>query len=460
MTSSLIELAYLSASLLFIFGLRALRSPTSARTGISLAELGMLIAIAATLLHHHLVSYRWIVAGVMIGSAIGTAMAVLIPMTKMPERIALSHSFGGLAAALVGVSEYYRHSGALIPGKMAAVGFEVMLGSMTFTGSLMAFGKLQGMIAERPLIHKFQNGLNISLLLLTLGSISYLIPNASAQVLFYGVVALSFLLGILLVLPIGGADMPVVIALLNSYAGLAAAATGFAISNSVLIVCGALDGASGFFLSIVMSKAMNRSFINIIFGAFGSESAEVTARAVAAGKSVKSATVEDALIVLKNAGSVIIIPGYGMAAARAQHVVRELGDLLERGGAAVKYAIHPVAGRMPGHMNVLLAEANVPYDHLYDIDAINDEFPSTDVALVVGANDVVNPAAKRDRQSPIYGMPVLDAELARSILVLKRSMNPGFAKIENELFLRPNTMMLFGDARTTLSEMVRKLKEN
>jgi len=458
-TPAFIELAYLAASLLFILGLRGLRAPQSARRGMVLAEIGMLIAIGATLLHQHLVSYQWIIAGVVIGSAIGTAMAVLIPMTKMPERIALSHSFGGLAAALVGISEYYRHSGVLGPGKMAALGFEVMLGSLTCTGSLMAFGKLQGMIAERPLTHRLQNGLNLSLLLMTLAMIGYLIPHTTSQALFYIVVGVSFLLGILLVLPIGGADMPVVIALLNSYAGLAAAATGFAISNSVLIVCGALDGASGFFLSLVMSKAMNRSFGNILFGAFGSESAAVIARATAAGRSVRSATVEDVVIVLKNASSIIIIPGYGMAAAHAQHAVRELGDLLERGGATVKYAIHPVAGRMPGHMNVLLAEANVPYDHLYDIDAINDEFSATDVALVVGANDVVNPAAKHDPQSPIYGMPVLDAELARSVLVLKRSMNPGFAKIENELFLRPNTMMLFGDAKETLMQLVHQLKE-
>ncbi|HEX5023243.1 MAG TPA: NAD(P)(+) transhydrogenase (Re/Si-specific) subunit beta [Candidatus Binatia bacterium] len=459
MTPSLIELAYLIASVLFILGLRALRAPESARKGIVLAAVGMLVAIGATLLHNDIVSYRWIVAGAVIGAAIGTAMAVLIPMTKMPERIALSHSFGGLAAALVGISEYYRHSDVLIPGKMAAIGFEVMLGSLTFTGSLMAFGKLQGIIAERPLTHAFQNGLNVTLLFTTLALIGYLIFDASSSSLFYLVVGLSFLLGVLFVLPIGGADMPVVISLLNSYAGLAAAATGFALSNSVLIVCGALDGASGFFLSIVMSKAMNRSFTNIIFGAFGSES-KASARAIATDKSVKSATLEDALIVLRNASSVIIIPGYGMAASHAQHAVRELGELLERRGVTVKYAIHPVAGRMPGHMNVLLAEANVSYDHLYDIDAINDEFPATDVALVVGANDVVNPAAKRDSKSPIYGMPVLNAELARSVLVLKRSMNPGFAKIENELFLRSNTMMLFGDARTTLSELVRGLKES
>ena len=458
MTDSISELAYLIASLLFILGLRGLRAPQSARGGLVLAEVGMLIAIVATLLHHRLVRYEWIGAGVVIGSGIGTAMAVLIPMTKMPERIALSHAFGGLAAALVGISEYYRHGGLLPSGKMAAVGFEVMLGAVTFTGSLMAFGKLQGVIVERPLTHRFQNTLNIFLLLATLAMIGSLIANATAPFLFYIVVGLSFLLGILLVLPIGGADMPVVISLLNSYAGLAAAATGFALSNSVLIVCGALDGASGFFLSIVMSKAMNRSFANILFGAFGKATDDSTASAQESRKAARSATLEDALILLKNAASVIIIPGYGMAAAHAQHAVRELGDLLERHGATVKYAIHPVAGRMPGHMNVLLAEANVSYDHLFDIDAINGEFPAADVALVVGANDVVNPAAKHDPKSPIYGMPVLDAELARSVLVLKRSMSPGFAKIENQLFLRSNTMMLFGDARASLSELVRALK--
>ena len=459
MTTSLSEFAYLTASLLFILGLRGLRSPDSARRGLVLAEIGMLIAIVATLLHNHLVRYDWILAAVVIGSTVGIAMAVLIPMTKMPERIALSHAFGGLAAALVGVSEYYRHSGVLVPGKMAAVGFEVMFGALTFTGSLMAFGKLQGMIAERPLTHRFQNALNIGLSLLTLALIGSLINNAALQTIFYLVVALSFLLGVLLVLPIGGADMPVVISLLNSYAGLAAAATGFALSNSVLIVCGALDGASGFFLSIVMSKAMNRSFTNILFGAFGKESVQAAERAEETRKSVRSATLEDAVIVLQDAASVIVIPGYGMAAAHAQHAVREVCDILERRGATVKFAIHPVAGRMPGHMNVLLAEANVPYDHLYDIDAINAEFAAADVALIVGANDVVNPAAKNNPHSPIYGMPVFDAERARSILVLKRSMNPGFAKIENELFLRSNTMMLFGDARATLSELARALKE-
>ncbi|HET9802068.1 MAG TPA: NAD(P)(+) transhydrogenase (Re/Si-specific) subunit beta [Candidatus Acidoferrum sp.] len=455
--SLLTEFGYLASSLLFMFGLRELRGPDSARKGVHLCEFGMFIAVVATLLHHRLITYQWIAIGLILGSAIGAAMAVLIPMTKMPERIALSHAFGGLAAALVGISEYYRQGGVIVPGKMLAIGFEVMLGLLTFTGSLMAFGKLQGFIVERPLVHSFQNAVNIALLGSALLLVGYLVPNSSSPVVFGSMASLSFVLGILLVLPIGGADMPVVISLLNSYAGLAAAATGFAISNSVLIVCGALDGASGFFLSIAMSRAMNRSFGNILFGAFGSETGTSPERI---DVSVKRATVDDAVIMLKNAQSVIIIPGYGMAAARAQHAVKELADLLVGGGITVKYAIHPVAGRMPGHMNVLLAEANVPYDHLFDIDAINDEFPATDLALVVGANDVVNPAAKHDPKSPIFGMPVLNADLARSVLVLKRSMNPGFAKIENELFVGPNTAMLFGDARETLMQLARRLKAN
>jgi NAD(P) transhydrogenase subunit beta len=458
-TKSAIELAYLLASLLFILGLRGLRSPETARRGILLAELAMLVAIAGTLLHHRLVRYDWIVAGIFAGSAIGTAMAIFIPMTKMPERIALSHAFGGLAAALVGVSEYGRDADGLGAGKMAALGFEVMLGALTFTGSLTAFGKLQGMIAERPLTHRFQNSLNITLFTASIAAVAYLISNPIQQTLFYGMLGGSFLLGILVVLPIGGADMPVVISLLNSYAGLAAAATGFALSNSVLIVSGALDGASGFFLSIVMSKAMNRSFGNILFGAFGHESGGRNEAAQSVRKSLLGATIDDALVVFRNARSVIIIPGYGMAAAHAQHMLREFADLLEGNGVAIKYAVHPVAGRMPGHMNVLLAEANVPYDHLYDIDAINDEFANADVALVVGANDVVNPAAKCDPASPIYGMPVLNAEAAKTVIVLKRSMNPGFARIDNELFVRPNTMMLFGDAKETLAELIKTMNE-
>jgi len=457
-TTSVAELAFLLASLLFVFGLHNLRAPETSRRGVLLAGFAMAIAVAGTLFGNDLVRYDWIVVGVAVGSAVGIAMALFIPMAKMPERIALSHAFGGLAAALVGIAEYSRHGGALSAAKIAALGFEVLLGAVTFTGSLVAFAKLQGTIAERPLTHRLQNGLNMTVLAAALAAIAYLTVHPADFQLFYAMVGGAFLLGVLLVLPIGGADMPVVISLLNSYAGLAAAATGFALSNTVLIVCGALDGASGFFLSLAMSKAMNRSFSNIIFGGFGQENR--TDQAGDGGRqSSPGATINDALIVLTSARSLIIVPGYGMAAARCQHVLRELAELLEQRGVTVKYAIHPVAGRMPGHMNVLLAEANVPYDKLYDIDAINSEFASTDVALVVGANDVVNPAAKHDPNSPIYGMPILDAESARTVIVLKRGMSPGFAKIDNELFARPNTMMLFGDANKTLTELVRALKE-
>jgi proton-translocating NAD(P)+ transhydrogenase subunit beta len=456
--NSLTESAYLVAALLFIFGLHQLRAPESGRRGVLLAALAMAIAVAGTLVGKHLLRYDWIAAGVLVGSTIGITMAVVIPMAKMPERIALSHAFGGLAAALVGIAEYARDGETLGATKIAALGFEVLLGAVTFTGSLVAFGKLQGAIGERPFKHRFQNGVNLALLAGALTAIAYLTVYAADPQVFYTMVGAAFVLGVSLVLPIGGADMPVVISLLNSYAGLAAAATGFALSNTILIVCGALDGASGFFLSLVMSKAMNRSFTNIVFGGFGGESVSEVQAGRAAGPQFSGATISDALVALTSAQSVIIVPGYGMAAARCQHALRELAELLEQRGLTVKYAIHPVAGRMPGHMNVLLAEANVPYDRLYDIDAINDEFASTDVALVVGANDVVNPAAKHDPHSPIYGMPVLDAELARTVIVLKRTMNPGFAKIENELFVRPNTMMLFGDANKTLTAMVRELK--
>ena len=454
MTDSIAELAYLIASLLFILGLRGLRAPQSARRGLVLAEAGMLIAIVATLLHHRLVRYEWIGAGVVIGSGIGTAMAVLIPMTKMPERIALSHAFGGLAAALVGVSEYYRHGGLLASGKMAAVGFEVMLGAVSFTGSLIAFGKLQGMIAERPLTHRFQNTLNISLSLATLAMIGYLIAHAAGPLLFYIVVGLSFLLGILLVLPIGGADMPVVISLLNSYAGLSAAAMGFVLDSRLLIIAGALDGSSGFILSVIMSKAMNRSFTNVLFGAFGQVQ---QAKAGGEAKVYKSETIEGAAQVLEQANLVVIIPGYGMAVAQAQHKVRELYDQLKKRGITVKFAIHPVAGRMPGHMNVLLAEADIPYTDLVEMDEINPDMPQCDVALVVGANDVVNPAARTEKTSPIYGMPIIDADRARTVFAIKRSKNPGFAGIDNELYFSDKTWMLFGDAKSVIGELVKQL---
>jgi len=454
----LIQVAYLAASVLFILGLKGLSSPETARRGNLLAAMGMLLAIVGTLFHKDIISYEWIIVGMVIGSAIGAAMAIFMPMTAMPERIALSHSFGGLAAALVGVSEYYRHAGELGAVKMTAIGFEVLLGALTFTGSLMAFGKLQGMITGVPVTYRFQNSSNISLLAISLGIIGYLIFMPSQHVLFYIMLGLGFLIGVLLVLPIGGADMPVVISLLNSYAGLAAAATGFVLSNNILIISGALDGASGFLLSVIMSKAMNRSFTNVVFGAFGAVAETAPAETGSATGGVNEGTIEDAATVLWNAQAVIIVPGYGMAVSQAQHALRELADLLDSANITVKYAIHPVAGRMPGHMNVLLAEANVPYDQLFDLDDVNDEFSRTDAVLVVGANDVVNPAAKRNPASPIHGMPVLNVEEARAVIVLKRSMKPGFAGIENELFVQPNTMMVFGDAKQTLTKLIGVLK--
>jgi NAD(P) transhydrogenase subunit beta len=377
-------------------------------------------------------------------------------MTAMPQRIAISHMFGALAATLVGVAEYWQHGGQIAPAKMGALGFEVLFGSLTVTGSFMAFGKLQEIITGRPVTYRGQNAVNITLFAVTVGMFIYLIVRPADAVVFYAMIALSFLIGIFLVLPIGGADMPVVISLLNSYAGLASSATGFAIGNNVLIIAGALDGASGFLLSIIMSKAMNRSFTNILFGAFGSAIVRSTKSAV--GLSVHSVSVDDAAIQLAYARSVIVVPGYGMAVAQAQHAVRELAELIEKKGGDVKYAIHPVAGRMPGHMNVLLAEANVPYDRLYDMDEVNGEFERADVALVIGANDVVNPAARNDPSSPIYGMPILNVDQAQRVIVLKRSMNPGFAGIENELFYHPKTSMLFGDAKTSLTRLVSEVK--
>ncbi len=460
----LLSLSYLVASVLFILCLRGLSSPESARRGILLGELGMLIAVVATLLHKEIISYTWIIAGLCLGSVIGTAISLRIPMTKMPERIALSHAFGGLATALVGVSEYSVHQGHMETMSrltMGALGFEVFLGFLTFTGSIMAFGKLQGFISGAPITWPGQNVMNIGAFFGALGMLVYQIYSPGQDILFYGMCGTGFCLGILAVLPIGGADMPVVISLLNSYAGLAASATGFAIGSNILIISGALDGSSGLLLSLLMSKAMNRSFTNVLFGAFGTAIDPGTAPAGkgGGGPSYNEATVDDAAGVLMAAQTVIVVPGYGMAVSQAQHAVRDLAASLQKRGVDVKYAIHPVAGRMPGHMNVLLAEANVPYDELYDLDNINDDFSRTDAVLVVGANDVVNPAAKKDPKSPIYGMPVFNVEQSRSIIVLKRSMNAGFSGVENELFFLPNTMMVLGDAKKTLLGLIGALKE-
>ena len=468
MRDTIINLAYLASSVLFILCLRGLSSPEKGKRGIFLGELGMLIAVVATLAKTEIVRYEYIVAGILIGSTIGIAISARLPMTKMPERIAFSHAFGGLATSLVGVAEYLKVHEAILNGAepdrltLGALGCEVFLGALTFTGSIMAFGKLQGVITGAPVTWKFQNVMNIGAFAGAIGLVAYLVVfPASPLWMFFVVCATGFALGFLAVLPIGGADMPVVISLLNSYAGLAACATGFALKSNILIISGALDGSSGFLLSMMMSKAMNRSFANVLFGAFGT--ADGTAAATPAGKgparSYNEATVEDAAAVLQASQSVIVVPGYGMAVSQAQHAVRDLAAALEKRGCEVKYAIHPVAGRMPGHMNVLLAEANVSYDALYDLDMINDDFARTDAVLVVGANDVVNPAARKDPKSPIFGMPVFNVEQSRSIIVLKRSMNAGFSGVENELFFLGNTMMVLGDAKKTLLGLVAALKE-
>jgi NAD(P) transhydrogenase subunit beta len=452
-----LSLCYVVASALFILCLRGLSGPESARRGLLLGEIGMLIAVVGTLLHKDIIRYDWILGGLVVGSGIGVAISAWIPMTKMPERIAMSHAFGGLASALVGVAEYNKQFGHLSHFEMGALGFEVFLGFLTFTASWMAFGKLQGVITGAPITYKGQNFVNLLMFIASLGGLVFLIWQPENPIIFYGICGLGLIIGVTGVLPIGGADMPVVISLNNSYAGLAACATGFALGSPILIISGALDGSSGFILSMMMSKAMNRSFANVLFGAFGTDIAPT--QQVGPAKSYNEATVEDAGAVLKASQSVIFVPGYGMAVSQAQHAVRDLAASLEKRGIEVKYAIHPVAGRMPGHMNVLLAEANVAYEKLFDLDDINDDFARTDAVIIVGANDVVNPAAKKDPSSPIYGMPVFNVEQSRSVIVLKRSMNPGFSGVENELFFQANTMMVLGDAKKTLLSMIGELKE-
>jgi NAD(P) transhydrogenase subunit beta len=464
-----VQVAYIAASAAFILGLRGLTKPDTARRGMQLAALGMLLAVIGTLLNHQIISYDLIIIGLVIGTAIGLPMGLLVPMTAMPQRIAISHMFGALAVTLVGIAEFLHYRD--VPGgpgaiKMVALGFETIFGALTITGSFMAFGKLQGFISGRPITFPGQKIINAGIFVGAIGLWIYLIatqsggPAASGDngILLYGLMTLlALVIGVTLVLPIGGADMPVVVSLLNSYAGLAASATGFAIGNNVLIVAGALDGASGFILSILMSKAMNRSFANVLFGAFGGEVAATSSKS-AEGLTTRSVSAEDAAMRIGYARNVIIIPGYGMAVAQAQHAVRELAELIEKRGGRVRFAIHPVAGRMPGHMNVLLAEANVPYDHLFDLDEINEEFHACDVALVIGANDVTNPAAKTDPASPIYGMPILNVQDAEQVIVVKRGMATGFAGIENELFYLEKTSMLFGDAKSVLSQVVSEVK--
>jgi NAD(P) transhydrogenase subunit beta len=460
MSHVITNIVYLISALLFILGLKGLNSPETARKGQKMAAIGMAMAIIGTLFQHEVITFEWIIVGMIIGSLAGIGIAAWTPMTKMPERTALSHAFGALAAALVGVAEYY-HGQDLNTVRMTAIGSEVMLGSLTFTGSMMAFGKLQGILPGSPWTYKGQNFFNISLLGVIVLIVIILVFFPSTSFLFYLGLILALTFGVMLILPIGAADMPTVISILNSYAGISAALLGFALNNKILIIAGALDGASGFILSIIMCRAMNRSFTNVLFGAFG-KIEQVDAAPVdedVSPKQVRSGTPKEAAEIFKTAKSVIVVPGYGMAAAQAQHSVRELADILEAQGTEVKYAIHPVAGRMPGHMNVLLAEASVPYDVLVDMDDINPEFPGADVALVIGANDVTNPAARHDKSSPIFGMPILDVDKAKHIMVIKRSMNPGFAGIENELYFDDKTMMVFGDAKTVVGNITKELIE-
>ena len=455
MMEHLTQASYLAAAVLFIWSLRCLTDPKTARQGVAAGVLGMAAAIVGTLLHPEIIGYSWIAAAFVVGALIGVPLS-RVPLTAVPQRTALSHAFGGLAAGLVGTAKYmlWFEDGQLTPFRTAAIAVEVILGYLTFTGSLMAAGKLQEVIPTRPITYRGQNIMSLALLGTALIASVVLIARPETWQLFPLIVLLSLVFGVLLIIPIGGADMPTVISLLNSYAGLSAVAMGFVLENKVLIIAGALDGSSGLILSVIMCRAMNRSFTNVLFGAFGQVQA-----AVAAGeaRTVKSGTPRDVAELLENASRVVIVPGYGMAVAQAQHRVREIYDQLSKRGVDVKFAIHPVAGRMPGHMNVLLAEAEVPYEALVEMDEINRDLPQTDVVLVVGANDVVNPAARHDTKSPIYGMPIIDADKARFVVANKRSMNPGFAGVENELYYADNTLMLFGDAKAALGEVAKEL---
>ncbi len=450
----LIDFAYLVAIVLFILALRWLSSPATARRGVLAGEIGAALAVLATLANPEIVAYKWILVALLVGAIIGIPLG-LVPMTAVPQRTALSHAFGALSAALIGIAEYYVRAPHITKFGMTEISMEVIIGGLSFTGSLIAAGKLQELLPQRPITYRGQNVVSLSVLGAAVILALILIFHPGDTFLFPWMVAVSLFFGVLLVTPIGGADMPTVISLLNSYVGLSAALLGFVLNNKVLIVAGALDGSSGFILSVIMCRAMNRSFTNVMFGAFG----QVQASAVTAAESrtVRSATAEDAATLLGAANTVIIAPGYGMAVAQAQHKVRELFDVLTKRGVDVKFAIHPVAGRMPGHMNVLLAEADIPYDKLLDMDAANPEFPQADVALVIGANDVTNPAARTEPGSPIYGMPILDVDKARTVMVIKRSLSPGFAGIDNPLYYLDKTLMLFGDAKTFVGDIVREL---
>jgi H+-translocating NAD(P) transhydrogenase subunit beta len=465
MSNSIIQLIYLVSAALFILSLLWMGHPSTARRGTFAGVIAMIAAIGGTLLMPDFQSYTWIAVAIVLGAIVGIPLA-MVPLTAVPQRTALSHAFGGLAAGLVGAAEFYlwikfggqgeKYAGHATPFNTGALVAEVILGFLTFTGSLMAAGKLTEVIPTRPIVYKGQNFINLSLLGIAVLCGALLVIHPTWWFLFPIIILLALTFGVMLIIPIGGADMPTVIALLNAYAGLSAVAMGFVLDNKLLIAAGALDGSSGLILSIIMCKAMNRSFANVLFGGFGQVQ---TAKGGVEQRTAKSATAEDAAQIMSAARSVVIVPGYGMAVAQAQHRVRELYDTLTKDGVDVKFAIHPVAGRMPGHMNVLLAEAEIPYDKLIEMDEINPEMPEVDVSLIIGANDVINPAARHDKASPIFGMPIIDADKAKTVFVIKRSMNPGFAGIENELFFADNTLMLFGDAKSMLTSVVQAMKE-
>jgi NAD(P) transhydrogenase subunit beta len=452
---------YLIAASLFILGLKRLSSPKTARGGNTLGAVAMLIAVVVTLLHWEIVSFVWVVVGVVIGAGVGTYLARTVKMTAMPQMVALLNGFGGAASALVAGDEYLRYSAGMFLGYdvQATIMLSVIIGAITFSGSLIAFGKLQEIISGRTIVLPGQRLWATALFLGMFGLAAWLVAVPASMPLYVVLNVAALAMGIFFVMPIGGADMPVVISLLNSYSGLAAAMTGFVLKNNVLIIAGALVGASGIILTKIMCDAMNRSLANVLFGAFTGQmmGGGGPAGAVAA-KPVRSVSAQDTALLMAYARNVIFVPGYGLAVSQAQHQVREIADVLEGKGVDVKYAVHPVAGRMPGHMNVLLAEANVPYTQLFEMEQINPEFEHTDVAVVIGANDVVNPSARHDKNSPIYGMPILDVDKAQTVVVLKRSMNPGFAGIDNELFYNDNTRMLFGDARKSLLAIIQELK--
>jgi NAD(P) transhydrogenase subunit beta len=449
---------YIVSAVLFILGLQGLTTPKWARQGMFLAEAGMLLAIVGTMFDGEIKSYTWITLGLMIGTVVGIWMGLWIPMTAVPQRTAFSHALGALAAMLIGISEYIRRYSGLTSLDITPLGFEVIIGGITTTGSFIAAAKLQEMLPGAPITYKGQNLVSAAAIGLTVIGFIILIAAPVNGWLFALLVLLSLALGCLIVIPIGAADMPVVISMLNSFAGLAGAAMGFALLNRIQIITGSLDGASGFILSLLMCRAMNRSAMNVLFGAFGSPPPAGTKETEAKG-TVRSITPDELAVLFEGARQVIIVPGYGMAVAQAQHAIGDLSKLLIKRGVDVKFAIHPVAGRMPGHMNVLLAEANVPYDQLYEMEQINPYFAEADIALVVGANDVTNPAARHDKTSPLYGMPILEVDRARSIIVMKRSMRPGFAGVDNELYFDPKCMMLFGDAKESLNKLFAALKE-